>query len=339
MLNPITIAQSLIRLHQDQTEKIEAFWIETSGSRQQLKTELSALFSGHPILVALVEKDRFDDPNGVCDELNLTIQENREWFTSDIRQLIGERQKFSLILVSKRPLAVPQMSSPVELPDWFPQWPSQILTTKVKSVLSSITMSLASLEIPQAAINGALFDLERELCRRLQLTAQAMPTAANDLMAVVGTGAAPTSIADLIESSTQGLQSRSSTEFRPGGSIESGFIVSHLARVWRDCQPVQRQSLAAHASKALGLSPASQIPAQYSLTTLLTRGKERLPTIAAHLTFSRTLLVTVSDVVQFVNGIHHADEFPHFPAVLTITFAKDLVKSCSSAASALAQLP
>jgi hypothetical protein len=322
MLNPSTIAQSLIRLHQDQTEKIEAFWVETSGSRQQLKTELSALFFGHPILVALVEKDRFDDPNGVCDELNLTIQENREWFTSDIRQLIGEQQKFSLILVSKRPLAVPQMSSPVELPDWFPQWPSQILTTEVKSILSSITMSLASLEIPQAAINGALFDLERELCRRLQLTAQAMPTAANELMAVVGTGAAPTTVANLIESSTQGLQSR--------------FIVSHLARVWRDCQPVQRQSLAAHASKALGLSPASQIPAQYSLTTLLTRGKEKFPTIAAHLTFSRTLLVTVSDVVQFVNGIHHADEFPHFPAVLT--FAKDLVKSCSSAASALSQL-
>jgi hypothetical protein len=158
-------------------------------------------------------------------------------------------------------------------------------------------------------------------------------------MAVVGTGAAPTTVIDLIASSAQGLHSRSSREFRPGGSIESGFIVSHLARVWRDCQPAQRQALAAHASKALGLSPASQVPAQYSLTTLLTRGKERFPTVAAHLTFSRTLLVTVSDVVQFVNGIHHADEFPQFPAVLTITFAKDLVRSCSSAASALSQLP
>ena len=338
MLNPSTIAQSLIRLHQDQTEKIEAFWIETSGSRQQLKTELSARFPGHPILVTLVEKDRFDDPNGVYDELNLTIHENKEWFTSDIRQLICERQKFSLILVSKRPLAVPQMSSPVELPDWFPQWPGQILTTEIKSVLSSITLSLASLEIPQAAINGALFDLESELCRRLQLTAQAMPTAADELMAVVGTGTAPKTVENLIEKSTRGLQNRSPTGFRPGGSIESQFIVSHLARVWRDCQPTQRQALAAHASKALGLSPASQVPAQYSLTTLLTRGKERFPTIAAHLTFSRTLLVTVSDVVQFVNGIHHADEFPDFPAILTITFAKDLVKSCSSAASVLAQL-
>jgi hypothetical protein len=339
MLSSSTIAQSLIRLHQEQTEKIEAFWIETSGSRQQLKTELTALFSGCPILVALVEKDRFDDPNGVCDELNLTIQENKDWFTADIRQLISEQQRFSLVLVSKRPLAVPQMSSPVELPDWFPQWPGQILTTEVSSVLSSITLSLASLEIPQAAINGALFDLERELCRRLQMTAQATPTAANDLMAVVGTGAAPSTLSDLIASSTRGLQDRSSTEFRPGGSIESGFIVSHLARVWRDCQPAQRQLLAAHAAKALGLNSASQVPAQYSLTSFLTRGKEKFPSIAAHLTFSRTLLGTVSDVVQFVNGIHHADEFPHFPAVLTITFAKDLVRSCSTAASALAQLP
>ena len=339
MLNTITIAQSLIRLHQEQTEKVEAFWIETLGSRQQLKTELGAYFLGHPILVALVEKDRFDDPNGVCDELNLTIQDNKEWFTSDIRQLIAEKQKFSLVLVSKRPLGVPQMSSPVELPDWFPQWPGQILTAEVRSVLSSITLSLASLEIPGGAINGALFDLERELCRRLQLTYQTTQGAANELMAVVGTGVAPKIVSALIASSTQGLQNRSLTEFRPGGSAESGFIVSHLARVWRDCQPAQRQALAAHVSKALGLSSATQVPAQYSLTSLLTRGKEKLPSIEAHLTFSRTLLGTVSDVVQFVNGIHHADEFPHFPAVLTITFAKDLVRSCSNATSALAQLP
>lgn len=338
MLSSSTIAQSLIRIHQEQAEKIEAFWIETSGSRQYLKAELSTLFSDHPILVVLVEKDRFDDPNGVCDELNLTIHENRDWFTADIRKLIAEKQKFSLVLVSKRPLAVPQMSSPVELPDWFPQWPGQTLTTEVKSVLSSITLSLASLEIPQAAINGALFDLERELCRCLQMTAQATPTAANELMSMVGTGAAPTTVSDLISSSTRGLQNRSSTEFRPGGSIESGFIVSHLSRVWRDCQPAQRQILASYASKALGLSSASQVPAQYSLTSLLTRGKEKFPNIAAHLTFSRTLLGTVSDVVQFVNGIHHADEFPQFPAVLTITFAKDLVRSCSTAASALAEL-
>lgn len=339
MLTPRTIAQSLVRMHQEQSEKIEAFWIETTGSRQQLKAELSMFFSGHPILVALVEKDRFDDPNGICDELNLTIQENKEWFKSDIRQLIAEQQKFSLVLVSKRPLAVPQISSPVELPDWFPQWPSEILTAEVKSVLSSITLSLASPEIPEAAINGALFDLERELCRRLQLTAQATPTAANELMALVGTGVAPTTVSALIASSKQGLQNRSSADFRPGGSIESGFIVSHLARVWRDCQPTQRQALAANASKALGLSLATQVPAQYSLTSLLTRGKEKFPSVAAHLTFSRTLLGTVSDVVQFVNGIHHADEFPEFPAVLTITFAKDLVRSCSTAALALAQLP
>lgn len=338
MLSPDTIAASLIRFHQQQTEKIEVFWIEATSSRQQLAAELTTRFAGLPMLVALVNKNRFHDANGVSDDLNLTIQENEAWFTPENRELMGDRQKFSMVLVSKRPLGIPQLSSPVTLPDWFPQWPCEILIAEVKSVFSAITLSLGSPDIPQSAINSALFELEQALCHRLQVVAQSMPIAANALMSVVGIGAAPVNVTELIASSSQGLQARNGSEFRPGGAIDSGFIVSHFARVWRDCQPMQRHNLATHASAALGLSPASSVDPQYSLTALLSRGKEKFPAIPAHITFSRNLMVTVSDVVQFVNGIHHADEFPQFPAVLTITFAKDLANSCRTAASTLGQL-
>jgi hypothetical protein len=338
MLSSDTIATSLIRFHEQQTEKIEVFWIEAASSRQQLMSELTAHFSGRPILVALVNKDRFHDANGVSDDLNLTIQENDAWFNPENRNLVRDCQKFSLVLVSKRPLGIPQLSSPVTLPDWFPQWPCEILTAEVKSVFSSITLSLGSPDIPQSAISSALFELERTLCNRLQVVTQSTPIAANALMAVVGTGLAPVNVTDLIASSAQGQQARIGSEFRPGGGIDSGFIVSHLARVWRDCPPAQRQSLATHASVALGLSHASSVDPQYSLTALLSRGKEKFSATPAHITFSRNLMVMVSDAVQFVNGIHHADEFPQFPAVLTITFARDLANSCRTAASTLGRI-
>jgi hypothetical protein len=338
MLSPDTIADSILRFHRQQTDEIEVFWIEATISRQQLVADLAARLAGHPIMVAPVAPNRFQDANGVSDDLSLTIQDNQAWCTTQARELVAEHRRFSLVLVSKRPLGIPQVSSPVSLPDWFPQWPGKILVANVQSVFAAITLSLGSPDIPQAAINSALFELEHALCHRLRVVAGLAPTAADALMGVVGTGAAPTNVADLIASSSQGLQARSGLEFRPGGSIDSGFIVSHFARVWRDCQPTNRHALASHASAAMGLSPVSGIDAQYGLTALLSRGKEKFTATPAHITFSRNLMVTVSDVVQFVNGIHHADEFPQFPAVLTITFAKDLAASCRAAASALGRL-
>ena len=120
--------------------------------------------------------------------------------------------------------------------------------------------------------------------------------------------------------------------------MDSGFIVSQLARIWRDCPPKERQALATYAADALGIDGSSTIDIQFSLTSLLTRGKEKLPTTPVGITFCRNLLGTVSDVVQFVNGRHHADEFPRFPAVLTITLAAELASSCRKAARTISEL-
>lgn len=332
MLSPPTIADSLRGFHQEQDEDIEAFWIESTSSRQRLATELQSLIADLPILVTTVVRDRFTDPNGIVDDLSLTINENQAWFTPERRKLVIRDRKFSIVLVSKRPLGVPQISSPVSLPDWFPLWPERLLMANITSVLSSITISLASQDIPQAAINNALFALEQSLCNRLEAVLRSAPSASEPVMKVVAGGTStPTKLADLISSSRKGLLSRTGDEFRPGGAADSDFIVSQLARIWRDSHPKDRQTLAARTAEALGMSETSAIDIQFSLTALLTRGKEKLVTVPQHITFTRNLLVTVSDVVQFINGIHHADEFPQFPAVLTITFATELANSCHKA--------
>lgn len=339
MLSPQTISDSLIRFHLQQTEDIEAFWVESSTSRQELVSALNSLTEGRPILVASVIKGRFIDPDGVTDDLNVTILEHEDWFTPVRREQIIRDQKFSIVLVSKRPLGVPQLSSPVELPDWFPLWPSRLLTANVKSTNSSITISLASQDISEVAINNAMFELEQALGLRMDVVIQTSPEAVNNLQAAIANNSsAPASISGLVASSKAGLQLRTSEEFRPGGAVGSAFIVSQLARLWRDCPPKDRESLATSAADALGLNSTTAIELQYSLMSLLTRGKERLASTPAHITFCRNLLGTVSDAIQLVNARHHADEFPEFPAVLTITFAAELANSCRTAAGTITRL-
>jgi hypothetical protein len=339
MLSPQTIAASLIRFHEEQTEDIEAFWIESSTSRQELVSVVGALIEGLPILVATVAKGCFTDPDGVVDDLNVTILENEEWFIPSRRELIVRDEKFSIVLVSKRPLGVPQLSSPVELPDWFPLWPSRLLTTNIKSANASITLSLASQDIPEAAINIAMFELEKALGARLEAVIQVSATAVSQLQAAIANHKdAPSSVVGLVASSKAALQVRTGAEFRPGGSVGSDFIVSQLARLWRDCPPKDRQSLASFAAMALGLDGTAVIALQFSLMSLLARGRENLSDTPTGITFCRNLMGVVSDAVQFINARHHADEFPEFPAILTISFVTELAISCRKTAQAITEL-
>jgi hypothetical protein len=336
MLSSPTIAASLIKFHQQQAEEIEAFWVECRGSRQKLQSELEVLFEGLPILVAIVAGGRFFDPDGIVDDLSLTITENIDWFTQPRRESIIRDQKFSIVLVSKTQLGVPQLSSPVSLPDWFPLWPSKLLTANIKSANPVITLSLASADIPEVEINNALFMLEEALTRRLTIVLHSAAAATNALQtAIAASTQAPATVAGLVASSKAAIQSRTSGEFRPGGAANSEFVVSQLARLWRDCAPRDRYMLASHTADALGLNAVSIVDVQFSLTSLLTRGKEKLSTTPAQITFCRNLLSTVSDIVQFINGRHHADEFPEFPAEFTIAFATELANSCRKAAQAL----
>lgn len=339
MLNPETIADSLIRFHQEQTEDIEAFWIESSTSRNELVSALDSLTEDLPILVATVAKGRFTDPDGVVDDLNVTILENEKWFTPLRRELIVRDEKFSIVLVSKRPLGVPQLSSPVELPDWFPLWPSRLLTANIKSASASITLSLASQDISEIAINTAMYELERALSTRLESVMQASAAAVNGLqVAIANHKDAPSSVAGLLASSKAAVQLRTGGEFRPGGGVGSDFIVSQLARLWRDCPPKDRESLATFAAQALGLDGSTVIDLQFSLMSLLTRGRENLAETPTGITFCRNLMGIVSDAVQFINARHHADEFPEFPAILTVGFATELAISCRKAAHSIAGL-
>ena len=339
MLSPQTIANSIIRFHQEQTEDVEAFWIESSTSRSELVSELTSLTDGFPILVAVVTKGRFTDPDGVFDDLNATILENEEWFTSNRRELIVRDEKFTIVLVSKRALGVPQLSSPVELPDWFPLWPSRLLTANIKNANSGITLSLASPDISEIAINTAMYELEKALSERLESVMKASPAAVSNLeVAIANHKDAPASIASLVATSKAAMPSRSAGEFRPGGGLGSDFVVSQLARLWRDCPPKDREALAASAAQALGLDTTTAVDLQFSLMSLLSRGRENLADTPTGIIFCRNLMGLVSDAVQLINARHHADEFPEFPATLTISFATQLAISCRRTAQTIVGL-
>ena len=336
MLNAQSISDYLKHRHCSRKSGIAAYWLDAANSRSELVSSISSLTSGLPILTVAVPKGAFDDPNGISDDLVRTISDNVKWFCEKNRNSIVRERKFSLVLISKRPLNIPQLSSPVTLPDWFPLWASTLLTATIESITNSVDISLASPDIPIASINSSLHELEIALCDRLEDVYKKAPSAATPLLIRIGGKKGAADLALLVNQSKIYRDKTSPADFRPGGSAKSHFLVSHLFRQWWECSHNDLHSLAVDFADALGIQSSTAIETQYALSTLLTRTvKPPLSETPPGVTFARNVLVSLSHVIQLTNATHHAGDYPNFPALLTINFARDLDRSCKCAADAL----
>lgn len=336
MFSPSTLSAYIRRLHNERSAGISAYWVEETGSRTELALALSQDLSDIAVMPAIVKGGDFDDANGIIDDLARTIEGNRSWFTEQMRNAVIRDQKFSLALISKAPLGVPQLSSPVSLPDWFPAWPERLITVNITSIAHSIDLSLASPDVPISLINSSLLELERALCERLSFV---LNTDAGKLSPLFvragGSGGAPDP-AKILTKARSEAAAREPDEFRPGGGAESPYVVSMLFRLWWNCSLGDLHQLSQVLAEALDIAGDGAIEAQYSLGSLLTRTtKPPLSKTPPGVTFARNALVSLSHAIQFTNAAHHAGDYPNFPAQLTITYARDIARSCKAAADML----
>lgn len=333
-LTASTVASYIKTLHTTRTDRIGAYWVEESRLRKEFADAVERELGELAVLATVVQKGDFDDPNGVIDDLAQTIERNRHWFTDGRRLAIVRDQKFSLVLVSRAPLGVPQLASPIELPPWFPAWPGVLLTTHIVSIAHSIDLSLSAPEIPASEICAALHSLELALCRRLLVTSQTHPNEVRELFSKAGKRKDdPKDVAGVAKTRT--LES-SANDFRPGGAAVSPHIVSMLFRLWWVTPPNQLHNLSVLVASALGFAKDDSVEVYSALGTLFTRTSNPPPaTVPRGVMFAYSVLVGVSHAIQFSNATHHAGDYPNFPALLAVGYASDIARSCTKAAETI----
>ena len=340
MLSTRTLSDYIRRLHTERVDAIAAYWLEEAGSRNELAQALSEDLSNLAVMPAIVKGGDFDDANGIIDDLARTIESNRIWFTEQMRNAMIRDQKFTLVLISKAPLGVPQLSSPVALPDWFPVWPERLITVNITSIAHSIDLSLGSPDVPIALINSALLDLERALCERLDAVRSRDPGKLAPLFQRASSSVGAPDTAALISKARMAAGACSAKDFRPGGGSESPHMVSILFRLWWDCSPGDLHDLSKLLAEALDIANDATLQAQYSLGSILTRTTRPPPSkTLPGVMFARNALVSLSHAIQFANATHHAGDYPNFPAMLTIAYARDIARSCKAAADGLLARP
>ncbi len=328
-----------LRLRQLEAARgIRAYWLEVSSPRSRFVADLSAELADLPVLVLPVSTGEFEDPNGMSDDLNGVLNRCRDWFSHEHVDLVIREERLSIVLVSKRPLGVPQISSPVELPDWFPVWPGHLLSVTIERVNDSVGVSIGSNDVPISDLKGALFDLEGALRDRLEHVYRSSQDSWARLCAHPGTGWSASDFAARVFQDSRSLVGER-RDFRPGGGRESPYIVSFLHRMWCDCSHNGLHAIACDLADALAIGGRGSVPLQFSLPSLVARPfKPPLADTPRGIVFSRNVILLSAQSIQLCNAASHADGYPRFPAILTIGYVSHLAQSCSDAARYLSDI-
>ena len=235
-------------------------------------------------------------------------------------------QFLAVVLVARTSLGIPQASSPVTLPEWFPILPSQQIYTTIRDITWTprIPLNAPAVAIPE--ISKHLYDLEGEVLNRLIAADAADSRAGQALLSCFGTLPGTSRYRDFLQQAQQARSSvRNPSAFRP--SIRQGS--SLIANLWYLGTKSSQEKLPSHArrlNQALALDGLTiELPLLQPLVAVLLRPSQ--PDSTPGCQMARVLLSTVTFSCQLVTVSAHSDAYPALPALLIQSFSLDLRES------------
>lgn len=325
-VKPERLAENVITRFHESTSEISAYWMKVDGHREEYAEQVRKTLSNLPIVVLIVRDASFNNPNSVAADLIGILESNREaceavLFPEPLSLNCG------VILLGRTPLSVPQSSSPVRLPNWFPTRAGQVTTLFLEDLTWTADAPLNCPETRITEICEQLYGLEGALVACLAATNGKDRSAGNALMEIIRQDGDGKYSALLSNFDTYHARIAVASAFRP--SLREGQSV--IGRLWRIVQGRTPEGLHAPSkalAKAVGLSDDS-LPDADSFSAVLNRPSTRDGSSAIR--FMRNILTTVASACQFVTAASHADQYSRYPVQLLISFSYDLRKSLAAA--------
>jgi len=101
-------------------EVLRVFWLCVHGPRDALATSLSRSLGGEEILGLVVRDPWFTNSNEVLSDVQRLFEKSKPL----LQEITSRRpNRLTIIILLKKDLTFPQISSPIQLPNWFPVRP------------------------------------------------------------------------------------------------------------------------------------------------------------------------------------------------------------------------
>jgi hypothetical protein len=328
-LSPVRLADYIRQALNDVTD-FAAFWYHVAGDRHDYGEALAAALASEPVVVLHVRDVRFDNPNALLDDLVALIESNR---ATCEHAVAPDATRCAVVLLARTELSLPHVSSPVQLPEWFPIAGGSVVTTRIVDVT---WLATAPLNCPEACIpdlSSALYRVERALVERLALTHDCDKASTNSLFDQVRNNESESFVA-ILASARAAIESVANPQgYRPSLRGD-GFV----ARLWRSAQ-TQNPDALGRVAKAL--AAALQLPAKATwphetLAAVLRRPTNRIEDPRRRFTFS--LIAAIAAAAQLTTAAAHADDYPALPVALIRTTSYDLRRALDEAEALILDL-
>jgi hypothetical protein len=305
------------------------YWLKVDGSRHSYANELHRL-RGARLIVPLVPKDGFINPNALLSDLSKLCVENRDKFSATLQEGLPP---LSIIIISSADLGVAQVSSPATLPEWMPFCGGRSVWVQIESLNRVATGNLNAPELSLQRITEALYQTEGAMVRRLRAVSSLDHNTASALLDRLRRRDERLALADFLAGCEAHLASVAvPSGYRPSLRAD-GSLLSRLVALFARSSPDELGGAARALATALALERADIDRA--SILSVLFRATNRAtgPERSA-----RALLVALYAAYQLTTAGAHAAEYPAFPLELLSALSRDLHVALTDAAYAL-ELP
>ncbi|XRQ08863.1 hypothetical protein ACN3XK_72330 [Actinomadura welshii] len=324
-VQPTRLAEEVLRRRRHSTAALCAYWYQATGSRDDFAGKLRAELAEHPIIVLVVRSSGFTVANSLLNDFVALLHQNRTACEDKLQTATDGR--VDVILIARSELAVPQISSPVRLPEWWPGAGREIMV-EIEDLTWKVEASLDSAENAVPEICERLYYAEEELLRRLREVHAVDPAGLARLVRVLDRERERQCADDFLAAARAArAKVRSAQAFRPS-MRERESLVARLWTALRQTRPDELHQVADGLCAALALPDDFGPEWRESIIGLLVGPTSRRPLEGRR--FALNILYTVGAACQFVTASKHADVHPSYPLPLTRSLSYDLRRSLDS---------
>ncbi|WP_313433465.1 hypothetical protein [Stutzerimonas nitrititolerans] len=317
----MNIKKLITEIPWESNANIRFLWLKADGKpRSSLADEIRTL-EEKTILPIVLRSNLFLTSNALMADLATLISDNEHEFRG-LKSLSPSH--ISVVIISNDPLSIPQASSPVRLPDWFPILGGREIFVRIEDVFD--TAQLAPLNSEGARIDliaSLLFEIESIIVRRLRFIAEAQEGKVRALIDSLradgeNNGGSTNSHLQNYEAHLAGVSV--ARAYRPGAKSKNSLLSKLIYQVLKN-SPDSVASFSKKLSSALAIKTMPRL--KPSLFGVMLRPSLALEDAEANSHFG---ILAFYQAYQLMNAAAHAGEYPSYPASLVLANAKDLVR-------------
>ena len=335
MIGALRVAALLRATPSTAEEPLRVYWHQvTEGSRDTFASELHTAAEGAAVVPLVLRTDLFNNPNALLSDLRSLLERNRKQF---LLVAAPRGRCLDVVLLTRSPLRIPQVSSPIVLPDWFPVLPGQEIDVRLVVLADSIEDTLLNADEARVEqMSELLGRLEQLLVERLEEVHRARPARLDRLFG--GLRVADRELSqqarEVVQTFRRYVQAIPNVRgYRPSVR-ESRSLVSLLIRLVLRSSPDELAKWGEGLAEALDLGKEDRI--RPPILSVMCRPSRRLQPQAMT---GHSILTTIYWAYQFITGAAHAGEYPSFPVGLIHSTSVDLRRALQDSAEMVRTLP